>query len=311
MECGGGVRRRAMVCAEFRQGVAVGSVANATHSSSGAGAGGNASRHSSGFGSSSSSSALNDDGGTDDAAPPGDVQTHSEQEEACREVPCLSSFLQVSLTLSAFYGDACFTADAQRAFLSGLALEIVQALHITLSRIRDMNAAPAARPDEMVVSFIVAPPSGPADQPIRVLQEQLKLQVSSANSSLRSRGTWARLVVPSSIREQASVYLPQNLQVRFLAYDVIILLVVVGSACLLCAGWGAWTSSRRRRGKLLPGYCDVEDAASAADADAAADDDASSTARQAQRCASGVRGDNCDASSSDSSSDDGSASDDE
>jgi hypothetical protein len=291
MDCGGGVRKRELVCAVFIQGVAVGSALNATdcvlvpdRDDSDSALGGNTGAHTgsdNGVYQHSSSSSVEaqrppvdtdgdptdgekplDNGNGSKPSAPGDVVAKHSQEGSCRDVPCLTSFLQVSFKLDAFYRDACFTVEAQQAFFEGFALEMAQALHITVDRIQDINAAPTERDNEMLMSFIVAPPTGTADQPIRVLQEQLVLQVNNVNSGLRARGTWTRLVLPESLKVAGSSYMPQSLNVRSITFDIIILLVTVGSCCLLCALWGAWISTRgTTRGRKFGhgSYGDLED----------------------------------------------------
>jgi hypothetical protein len=59
-----------------------------------------------------------------------------------------------------------------------------------------------------------------------------------------------------------SSYMPQSLNVRSITFDIIILLVTVGSCCLLCALWGAWISTRgTTRGRKFGhgSYGDLED----------------------------------------------------
>jgi hypothetical protein len=205
------VRKRELVCAVFIQGVAVGSALNATdcvlvpdrdsstlgNTGAHTGSDDGVYQHSSSSADAQRPTADSADAGDPTAgdkplsdncskpSAPGDVVSKHSQEGSCREVPCLTSFLQVSFKLNAFYRDACFTVEAQQAFFEGFALEMAQALHITVDRIQDINAAPTERDNEMLMSFIVAPPTGTADQPIRVLQEQLVLQVHYIVSTLR------------------------------------------------------------------------------------------------------------------------------
>jgi hypothetical protein len=87
-------------------------------------------------------------------------------------------------------------------------------------------------------------------------------QVNNVNSGLRSRGTWTRLVLPESLSVAGSSYMPQSLNVRSITFDIIILLVTVGTCCLLCALWGAWISTRgTTRGRKFGhgSYGDLED----------------------------------------------------
>lgn len=58
---------------------------------------------------------------------------------------------QVSMRLRAFYDDACFTVDAQDAFLSGFAAEVAHALNIDVGLVLDLNAFRTEKHNEMEV----------------------------------------------------------------------------------------------------------------------------------------------------------------
>ena len=64
----------------------------------------------------------------------------------------------------------------------------MQALHIPVTRIMDLNAEPASKTNGILVSFTVAPPQLAAEQSIDMLSQQITLQVNNANSGLRSQG---------------------------------------------------------------------------------------------------------------------------
>lgn len=61
------------------------------------------------------------------------------------------------MRLRAFYDDACFTVDAQDAFLSGFAAEVAHALNIDVGLVLDLNAFRTEKHNEMEVLCAALP----------------------------------------------------------------------------------------------------------------------------------------------------------
>lgn len=81
----------------------------------------------------------------------------------------------------------------------------------------------------------------------RSAQQQKKTQAGSETSSFRTRGTWTRKLIPTSIDVSPGTYELPPLNVKGIASDLVMILMAVGTTCLAVAVYGACSSRRSKK----------------------------------------------------------------